>query len=43
MRVVARKRHLGLEVAAIVHGLLVQNNKGDAPLEDVVVDELRVG
>jgi hypothetical protein len=43
MRVVARKRHLRLEVAAVVHGLVVQDNERDAPFEDVLVDELRGG
>jgi hypothetical protein len=40
MRVIARESHLGLEVPAIVHGLLVHNDQGDTPLEDVFVDEL---
>ena len=41
MRVVARERHLSLEVAAIVHGLFVHDDEGDTPLEDILVDELQ--
>lgn len=41
MRIVAGKCHLGLEVATVVHGLLVEDDEGDAPFEDVLVDELR--
>jgi hypothetical protein len=40
MGVVARESHLGLEVAAVVHGLFVHDNQGDTPLEDILVDEL---
>ena len=39
MRVVARERHLSLEVAAIVHGLFVHDDEGDTPLEDILVDD----
>lgn len=40
MRVVAWKCDLRLEVATIVHGILIQHNQGHTPLEDVLVDEL---
>ena len=40
MGIVAREGHFGLEVAAVVHGLLVEDDEGDAPLEDIVVDQL---
>jgi len=40
MGIVFGEGHLGLEVASIVHRLLVQDNEGDTPLEDIFVDEL---
>jgi hypothetical protein len=43
MRVVARKRHFGLEVAAVVERVFVEHDERDAPLEDVIVDHLRGG
>lgn len=41
MGVVAGEGHLGFEVAAIVHGVLVQYDERNAPFEDVLIDELR--
>jgi cytochrome c-type biogenesis protein CcmE len=40
MGIVAGEGHLGLEVAAVVEGVLVQHDERYAPLEDVFVDEL---
>lgn len=36
------KSHLALEVATVVHGLLVQHHDADVPKEDVVVVEFDV-
>ena len=35
--------HRGFEVAAVVEGVRVEDNKGDTPFEDVVMDEGDVG
>ena len=40
MRIVPWKRHLGLEIAAIVHGVRVEDDDGYTPLEDIFVDQL---
>ena len=39
--VISRERHLGFEVATVVHRVWVDDDKGDAPFEDVLVDKLR--
>lgn len=43
MRIVARKAHLCLEVAAIVERVFVEYNERYAPLKDVLVDQLAGG
>ena len=41
--VVAGELHGGFEVAAVVGGVRVEDDEGDAPFEDVFVDEGDVG
>lgn len=41
VRIVLRECELRLEVASVVKGIWVEDDQCDAPLEDVVVDELR--
>jgi hypothetical protein len=41
VRIVLRKRHLGLEVTSVIKRVRVHDNKGNGPLEDVIVDELQ--
>ena len=40
MRIIAREGHLGLEVAAVVGRIGVENDEGDTPLKNVVVHQL---
>jgi hypothetical protein len=40
MRVIAGKGHLGLEVTAVVERVWIEHDEGNAPLEDVIVQEL---
>lgn len=35
--IVAGEGHIGLEVAAIVHGVRVEHDEGNVPFEDVVI------
>lgn len=42
VRVVFRERHPCLEVAAVVEGVRVEHDESNAPLEDVIVDQLRL-
>lgn len=41
--VVFGKGQLGLEVAAVVERVGIHDDEGDAPLEDIVVDQLQRG
>ena len=41
--IVLGEGHLGLEVATIVERVGIQNDQGDRPFEDIVVNELLAG